>query len=59
MKKLSKEQPAMKTTKDKPGMTVGIDLGDRYNRANGLSNGFRALAPVPAASRAGCPRSRF
>lgn len=32
MKKVSKEQPVMKTTNDKPGMTVGLDLGDRYSR---------------------------
>jgi len=32
MKKGSKKQPAMETTKDKPGMTLGLDLGDRYSR---------------------------
>lgn len=31
MKKVSKQQLAMETTKDKPGMTVGLDLGDRYS----------------------------
>ena len=31
MKKVSKQQLAMETTKDKPGMTVGVDLGDRYS----------------------------
>lgn len=31
MKKVSKEQLVMETTKDKPGMTVGLDLGDRYS----------------------------
>lgn len=31
MKKVSKQQPVMETTKDKPGMTVGLDLGDRYS----------------------------
>lgn len=31
MKKGSKQQPAMETRKDKPGMTVGLDLGDRYS----------------------------
>jgi hypothetical protein len=29
MKKVSKQQLAMETAKDKPGMTVGLDLGDR------------------------------
>jgi len=32
MKKISKRQLAMETTKDKPGMTVGLDLGDRSSR---------------------------
>jgi transposase len=32
MKKVSKSQPAMKTTNDKPELTVGLDLGDRYSR---------------------------
>jgi transposase len=31
MKKVSKQQLAMETTKDKPGMKVGLDLGDRYS----------------------------
>jgi transposase len=31
MKKVIKQQPAMKTTNDKPGMTLGLDLGDRYS----------------------------
>jgi transposase len=31
MKKVSKQQLGMGTTKDKPGMTVGLDLGDRYS----------------------------
>src|SRR5258708_465782 len=31
MKKVSKQQLAMETTKDKPGMTMGLDLGDRYS----------------------------
>ena len=31
MKKVSKQQLALETTKDKPGMTVGLDLGDRYS----------------------------
>jgi transposase len=31
MKKVSKQQLAMETAKDKPGMTVGLDLGDRYS----------------------------
>jgi transposase len=32
MKKVSKQQRAMETAKDKPGMTMGLDLGDRYSR---------------------------
>jgi transposase len=32
MKKVSKQQRAMETTKDKPEVTVGLDLGDRYSR---------------------------
>lgn len=31
MKKVSKPQLAMETTKDKPGMTLGLDLGDRHS----------------------------
>jgi len=31
MKKISKQQLAMETTKDKPGMKTGLDLGDRYS----------------------------
>jgi len=31
-KKVSKQQLSMETTKDKPGMTMGLDLGDRYSR---------------------------
>lgn len=31
MRKVSKQHLAMETTKDKPGMTVGLDLGDRYS----------------------------
>jgi transposase len=31
MKKVSKQQLSMETTKDKPGMTMGLDLGDRYS----------------------------
>lgn len=31
MKKVNKPQLAMETMKDKPGMTVGLDLGDRYS----------------------------
>lgn len=31
MKKVSKQQLAMETTKDRPGMTMGLDLGDRYS----------------------------
>ncbi|MGH9351632.1 MAG: hypothetical protein ACRD2G_05665 [Terriglobia bacterium] len=31
MKKISKQQLVMETTKGKPGMTVGLDLGDRYS----------------------------
>lgn len=31
MKKIIKQQFAMETRKDKPGMTVGLDLGDRYS----------------------------
>lgn len=31
MKKVSKQQRAMETAKDNPGMTVGLDLGDRYS----------------------------
>jgi transposase len=32
MKKVSKSQPFMKATHDKPELTVGLDLGDRYSR---------------------------
>jgi transposase len=32
MKKVSKSQPVMKTANDKPELTVGLDLGDRYSR---------------------------
>jgi transposase len=31
MRKVSKQQPAMETTKNNPRMTVGLDLGDRYS----------------------------
>lgn len=31
MKKVSKAGPQMKAAKDKPAMTVGLDLGDRYS----------------------------
>jgi transposase len=31
MKKVSKQQLAKETRKDKPGMTVGLDVGDRYS----------------------------
>ena len=31
MKKVIKKQRGMETTTDKPGMTVGLDLGDRYS----------------------------
>ncbi|HEX4005624.1 MAG TPA: IS110 family transposase [Acidobacteriaceae bacterium] len=31
MKKVSKPHPAMKTTKDNPALTVGLDVGDRYS----------------------------
>ena len=31
MTKVSKQQLAMETMKEKPGMTVGLDLGDRYS----------------------------
>jgi hypothetical protein len=31
MKNLSKRTVVMKTAHDKPAMTVGLDLGDRYS----------------------------
>jgi hypothetical protein len=69
MKKVSKQQLAMETTKDKPGMTVGLDLGDRYSHycllnEEGGSGAPRALsggisrANLVCASRWSAARTR-